>query len=146
MTDTTTLLVISGQGLPPYSSRGLSQTLEPIDQAKVLRRTINGQLIDLAPSQFRLYRTTISGADTDSPAFDAVEVGDQLTIDCLAELSFKTAGGSPSRPVVSGSSRTEGSYTLYRPQLTMIVTNKSQTTDENEAMVSWELELEEEGG
>lgn len=138
-----TLLVISGDGMPPYAVRGLTQTLEPIDAAKNLRRTVNGSLLDLSLSQFRKYRSEITCSDIDSPAFDALEIGDTVTVDCVSELAYKTSGGSPSRPVVTGSSRTSGDYTFYRPRLTMVVTGKSQETDEYGAAVSWTLELEE---
>lgn len=137
-----TLLVISGDGLPPFAARGITQTLEPINAAVNVRRTVNGGLVDLSPSQFKKYKTTIEGTDTDSPAFDAVDVGDTLTIDCVAELCYKT-GGSPQRTVVGDSSRTANGFTFYRPRLTVIVTNKSQQTDEAGAIVSWTLEAEE---
>lgn len=137
------LLVISGEGTPEYSVRGLTQTLEPIDAAKNLRRSVNGNLIDLSASQFKKYRSTISCEDVDSPAFDAIEIGDTVTVDCVAELAYKTSGGSPSRTVVPGSLRVSGDWTFYRPRLTMVVTGKSQETDEYGAAVSWTLELEE---
>lgn len=138
-----TLLVISGEGLPSYASRGLVQTLEPIDAAKNLRRTVNGSLIDLSLSQFRKYRSEISCSDGDSPAFDALDIGDTVTVDCVEELAYLTAGGSPSRTVVPGSSRVSGDHTFYRPRLTMVVTGKSQERDEYGARESWTMELEE---
>lgn len=138
-----TLLVISGDGMPPFSVRGITQALEPIEAARNLRRTINGSLIDLSAAQFKKYRSTISCEDMDSPAFDAVDIGDTITVSCIAELAYKTSGGSPSRTVVSGSSRTASGFTFYRPQLVMKVTGKSQETNEYEVVVSWTLELEE---
>lgn len=137
-----TLLVISGEGMPPYAVRGITQSLEPIEAATNLRRTVNGGLVDLSASQFKKYRSTISCADVNSPAFDAVEIGDAVLVDCVAELAYKAAG-SPSRPVVPGSSRTADGFVFYRPQLSMIVVGKSQETDEYGAEVSWTMELEE---
>jgi len=137
------VLTLSGMGVPPYSARGASQTLEPIQAAQQLRRTINGDLIDLSRPEFRKYRWTISCADQQPPAVDGVWPGRVVTVDCISELSYRTSGGAPSRPVVSGSSRTEGDYTLYRPSLTMRVVSFSQDTDEYGATVSWSLELEE---
>lgn len=137
-----TLLVISGDGMPPFSVRGVTQTLEPIEAAANLRRTVNGGLVDLSPSQFKKYKTTIEGTDTDSPAFDGIEVGDTLTIDCVAELCFKT-GGSAQRTVVGDSLRTANGFSFYRPRLTVLVTGKSQQTDEAGAVASWALEAEE---
>lgn len=138
-----TLFTISGHGVPPYAVRGITQTLEPIDAAKNLRRTINGALVDLSAPQFKKYRSEISCTDIQSPAFDAIEIGDTLVIGCAEELGYLTAGGSPSRSAVSGSSRVAGSYTYYRPELTMVVIGKSQSFDEYGARESWTLELEE---
>ena len=137
------VLTLSGPGVPPYSARGASQTLEPISASQQLRRTINGSLVDLSRSEFRKYRSTISCADQQPPAVDGVWPGQQITVGCISELSYKTSGGSPARSVVSGSSRVEGSYTFYRPSLIMRVVSFSQQTDEYGASVSWSLELEE---
>ena len=136
-------LTLSGIGVPPYSVRGATQTLQPIDATQQLRRTINGALVDLSRAEFRKYRSTIICTDQQPPAVDGVWPGQIVTVGCISELSYKTAGGSPSRPVVSGSSRTEGDYTVYRAQLTMRVVSFSQDTDEYGASVSWSLELEE---
>lgn len=139
-----TLLVVSGDGMPPYSVRGITQTLEPIDAAKNLRRTVNGVLVDLSATQFKKYKSTITCTDVQSPAFDAIEVGDTLTVDCVAELSYLTASSpasGPARTVVA--TRTEGAYTFYRPRLTMVITSKQQSTNEYGAEISWTLELEE---
>jgi hypothetical protein len=138
-----TLLGISGPGISPYSARGLSQTLEPIDAAKNMRRTINGTLLDVSAEQFRKYRSTISCNDQNTPALDGIWPGMTLTVDCVATLSYKTGGGAPSRSVVPGSSYAQGTFTIYRPRLTMIVSNYSVQEDEYGAAVSWSLDLEE---
>lgn len=136
-----TLLVLSPEGVPPYSARGLTQTLTPIQAAANYRRTVNGNLMDLSLAQFRKYASTISCEDQESPAMDAVPIGAVVVVDCVAELAYLTAGGAPARTVVA--SRTSGLHTLYRPRLTMMVTAKSQETNEWGAAVSWSLELEE---
>lgn len=138
-----TLLVLSSIGVPPYSARGLTQTLEPIDAAANLKRTINGALIDLSVPELRKYRSTISGADVDSPAFDQAWPGLQVVVDCIAELSYLTNSESPNRPVVAGSSRVSGDFTFYRPQLTMRVVRFAISDDEWMRESSWTLELEE---
>lgn len=138
-----TLFSISGPGITPYSARGLTQTLIPIEASKQIGRTINGVLVDLSDTQFRKYHSTVQCSDQRVPAFDGVFPGDQLTVDCIVELAYKTSGGSPTRAVVSGSSRVEGSYTFYRPQLTMLVISYSVDVNEWGATVSWTLELEE---
>ena len=137
-----TLLVLSGIGVPDYSARGLSQTLEPIEASASLRRTINGTLKDLSFAQFRKYKSTISCQDQEPPAVDGVWPGHVVTVDCVAELSYP-AGGSPARAVVAGSARTEGAFVFYRPQLEMLVTSFSVNRDEYGAAVQWQMDLEE---
>ncbi len=136
-----TLLVLSGPGVAPYSARGLTQTLVPVAASGNNRRSINGELKDLSQAQFRKYESVISCADHIAPALDGIWPGQVLTVDCVAELAYKTAGGSPGRTVVA--TRTEGAYTYYRPRLTMIVRNHSQQEDEYGRVVQWALELEE---
>ncbi len=140
--DGNTWLVLSSMGVPLYSARGLSQTLEPIDGSKSMRRSINGILTDVSHDQFRKYKSKISCTDQRSPAFDGIWPGMTVIVDCIAYLSYPTTG-SPQRTVVAGSSFTEGNFIFYRPQLTMMVTANSAQTDEWDASVPWELELEE---
>src|SRR4051812_38576820 len=96
-----TLLVLSRIGIPDYSARRLTRTLQPIEAANSLRRTINGGLKDLSFAQFRKYKSSISCRDQEPPAIDGVRPGHVVTVECVAELSYPT-GGSPARPVVSG--------------------------------------------
>lgn len=106
--------MLSGIGIPDYSARGLTQTLEPIEAAASLRRTINGALKDLSFAQFRKYKSTISCQDQEPPALDGVWPGRVVTVDCVAQLSYPV-DGSPARPMVAGSGRTEGAFAIYRP-------------------------------
>ena len=137
-----TLLVLTGIGIPDYSARGLTQTLEPIEAALSQRRTVNGGLKDLSFAQFRKYKSSISCRDQEPPAVDGVWPGRVVTIDCVVELSY-LAGGSPTRPVVSGSTRTQSGFVFYRPQLQMLVTGFSTNRDEYGADVQWQMDLEE---
>lgn len=137
-----TLLVLSGIGIPDYSARGLTQTLEPIEAAVSLRRTINGGLVDLSFAQFRKYKSTISCQDQEPPAIDGIWPGHVVTVGCVAELSYPS-GGSPARPAISGSTRTMGAFVFYRPQLQMRVTAFSVNRDEYGAAVQWQMDLEE---
>lgn len=142
MTDT--VLELSGIGIAPYSTRGATQSLDPIGSASAtIYRDVNGVLRTVAGSSFQKYKTTISCQDQLPAALDGVWPGKLVTVKCIQELSYLTAGGSPSRTVVSGSSRTEGSFTFYRPQLDMMVTGFSVQTDEWGAEVSWRMDLEE---
>lgn len=144
MADTdSTVLRLSGVGVPEFSARGLSQTLEPIDAAGMLRRTINGGLVDLSVANFRKYRSTITGNDQLSPGLNGIWPGMTVTVDCIAELAYLTSGGTAAKTVVSGSSRVEGAWTYYRPQLTMLVTGFSIDHDEWGAACGWSLALEE---
>ena len=137
-----TLLVLSVMGVPLYSARGLSQTLEPIDASKNMRRSINGILTDVAHTQFRKYQSKITCTDTRVPAADGIWPGMTIVVDCVAYLSY-LAGGTPQRTVVPGSSFDEGGYTFYRPRLTMMVTAITAQVDEWAATVPWEIDLEE---
>lgn len=140
-----TELVISGDGMPPTAVRGITESLE------------------ISNPQFDKYTLTISCADKNAPAFDALRVGNWrrtvngglvdlsgngsiVIVQCMSELAYKAAGSpasGPNRPVVSGSSRTVDGYVFYRPELTMGLVSKSQETDEYGAVCSWQLELEE---
>lgn len=150
-----TVLTLSGVGVPPYSARGLTQSLAPIGASQQMRRTINGNLRDFSQSQFRKYGSTISGDDQQPPACDGVWPGRIVTVGCIVELAVQgvepeTETGSDSeapfvfgRPAVAGSVRTESGFTFYRPVLTMMVTGFNQGRREWEAGVSWSLDLEE---
>lgn len=138
-----TLLVLSVGGVPLYSARDLEQTLEPIKAASVQKRTINGVLVDVSVNKFHKYQSQIRCSDVEAPALDGIYPGLTMVVDCVSELVFKTSGGSPSRPVVPGSTRTAGAYTIYRPRLTMMVTGLQQRLGEYEHETRWELELEE---
>lgn len=139
-----TLLELVGPGVPPYSARGLKQSLEPIGQSAQLYRTINGVLHDLSDANFRKYRSTITGDDQTPPAVDGVWPGQQITVKCISELcEATTSPDSLGRTAVSGSVRYESNFTFYRPELTMRVVAFNFETDEYGAIVSWAMELEE---
>lgn len=138
-----TLLELSGIGVPPYATRGATQSLTPIQQAASMQRTVNGDLDDLGLDQFRKFSSVISCNDQLAPACDGVWPGQEITVNCVQELCYKTSGGAPSRTVVSGSSRVEGAFTYYRPQLVMRVMTFSLSTDEWNAQVGWTMTLEE---
>ena len=139
-----TVLRMIGVGVPPYSARGLRQTIAPIDQSSSLRRTVNGSLKDISFSGFRKYKTTISGTDQRPPNFDGSWPGKIVTIDCIAELSYTPdEGQSRQRPAVPGSEHTEGAHTVYRPRLECRIINFQQDHDEYDAAIGWTLDAEE---
>ncbi len=142
----TTVLVLSGIGVPEYSVRGsVKQTLEPISMLTgddMIWRTVNGELISTVPEQMLKYRSEISAEDVDPPAFDGLWPGQEITVDCIKELGF-AAGGTPGRPVVPDSARLVGDFTFYRPQLIMKVREWNMQRNEYADTVSWSLTLEE---
>lgn len=157
MTQETSLLTITplsgedGLTLPPYSARGLNQTLSLITGAggeggdalgKTIRRSINGGLINLFPSQFRKYVSTITCNDVETPAIDPAYIGQSVIVECCFELSYPS-GGTPQRTEVSGSSRVEGDFVFYRPVLLMMVTAVNFQFDEFGAAYAWTAQLAE---
>jgi len=137
-----TVLIISPIGVPPYSARGIVEELSLISGAVNLRRTINGELLNFSASQFNKYKLSWSCDDMDSPALNVVP-GEVVTVSCITELSYLTVGGSPARPVVSGSSRVSGDFTFYRPVLTIRLGEFQVMTDEWGKDVSWRRDGEE---
>lgn len=133
-----TLLILTNMGVPFYSARGLSQTLTPIKESEVQDRTINGTLKDLSYSQFRKYSSVISCTDMATPAIDGIWPGQQVIISCVCELAYPV-GGTPQRPVVSGSSRTDNGFVFYRPILTMMLGSWQDQIAEWSADYQWQL-------
>lgn len=150
-----TILRLTGVGVPPYSARGLTQTLSQIDAAVVLRRTLNGELKDVSSSQFRKYQSTISGADVAPPAVDGVWPGHAISVDCIPELAVLDPASATTtesttefeavlgRPHVPGSMRRADGFIYYRPRLTFKVRGFTLSADEWTAGVTWSLDLEE---
>jgi hypothetical protein len=145
--DNLTELRLDPIGVPPYSARNITQTLEPIDGAAQLARTVNGTLIDLADGTYRKYKSNISCTDQQSPALSGIWPGMVLTVDCVVELCYLTATGSPERDVAGTTddpgTRVEGDFTFYRPRLTMRVVGYRKSLVEWDADVAWSLDLEE---
>jgi len=139
-------IAAAAPGINPFSARALTGTLSPIAAAKgddKLARTVNGTLIDLSAPQMRKFRLEVSGNDQAPPALDGLWVGMPVHVACHVELAYLTAGGGPERSPVLGSERTEGDYTYYRPQFTMLVVEHQQDREEWGAAVTWSLALEE---
>lgn len=138
-----TVLVMSLVGLPPGSARGVKQSIKMIPGAAQFRRTINYTLVNTAPPAAQLFATEISCDDLNVPCLNSITIGTELVLDCVAELTWKTVGGSPSRPIVDGSTYTVGEFTVGRPRLNVTVTDFQYDTDETEAKVGWRLTAEE---
>ena len=140
--DNDTDLVIVGLGIPRWAARGLTQTLTPIEQARQVTRDINGRSMNLGQVQFQKYATTITCTDQRTPAFDGIWPGEEVVMDCIAELCYPLYG-TPQRAVVEGSERQEGEYIFYRPILQMVFLGFNTSTPEWEGRVTWQMEFEE---
>ena len=139
-------LAAAAPGVNPYSARGLQGTLSPIAAAEgldKLARTVNGGLIDISAPQMRKYKLEASGNDNAPPALDGLWVGMVVTVNSHVELAYLTATGLSGRTPVSGSVRTEGAFTYYCPQFTMMVVEYQVAREEWEQVVRWSLSLEE---
>jgi hypothetical protein len=136
-------LVLDPIGVVPYSARGLDQTVAPIAQSAVMKRTVLGDLDNVASEVFQLYKSTITCDDLNVPGLDGIFAGTTVTVDCIFELSYKTSGGSASRTVITGSSRTEGAFTFYRPRLVMKIVDFNYRKSDWGVNVGWQMDLEE---
>lgn len=137
----TTLLTLSGDGVPPYSARGARQTLEPIALAISLHRDVNGNMINMAPPQMQKYKSEISCNDQQAPAFNGLMPGAPITVNTIVELSYLTATSTPAR-MVAGSFQ-DGAYTFYQMILSCVLMHFSVDKDEWGATTGWKLDLEE---
>ena len=155
-----TLLVLtplSGYNTPiltPYSVRGITQTLEPITgttsgsnvMGTLVRRSVNGNLVDLTYPWFRKYASTVTCRDQETPCLDGTWLGEIVQVDCACELSYPM-GGTPQRPEMSGSSRTEvnaaGTIVFYRPQLVMMIVGINNSFSEWDAEYQWSISMQE---
>lgn len=148
-----TILRLAGVGVPPYSARGLTQTLQPIDAATSQRRTVNGALRDVSSSQFHKYASTISGADVAPPAIDGQWPGVTISVDCIPELAVLDPSPTTEstteeealfdKPHVPGSIRRADGFLFYRPRLTFMVRGFNLSAEEWTVGVTWTLDLEE---
>lgn len=169
-TDLSLEIIGRGNGLAPFSARGCTQTLAPLSQDGVLRRTINGILVSVGSSSHRKFQSTISCKDKAPPAFNGVWKGTLLKVGCIQSLTQMVPSNTqkvqlereaisvhlhePSGrvwPVEKGQERWvvlppqfPGGFLTYHPLLTMMVKNYFLETDEWGASVGWMLELEEE--
>jgi len=105
---------------------------------------MNGKLMDISNTSFRRYRSEVSCTDFRPPALDSLYLGLPVVVDCVPELSYRT-GDTPTRSVVSGSNRSEGSYHFYRPSLNMWIIGFTHSKDEYGATVPWTITMEEDG-
>jgi hypothetical protein len=119
-----TLLAIDGIDFSQYAVRGITMTLEPIDQAKNVARDCRGALADISLAQFRQFKVSISCTDHEAPELTDVWPGMDITIDCIPGLGAANSAGDV---------------------LTILakVTAWNTSRDEWAAEVAWQLEAEQ---
>lgn len=75
---TLTKLRLSGVTFPPRSDTDISATLRLIDAASDIRRTVNGDAVNVARSAFRKYAVSLSGSDMHFPGISHLNPGDYV--------------------------------------------------------------------
>jgi hypothetical protein len=132
--------------LTPYSARGATQTLDVIfggaALGSLIQRDVNANLIDMTNPAFRKYQSIITCRDSETPGLDAAWLGAKVTIACAVELAYPV-GGSPSRPPVPGSTRTQGNTAFYRPLLAMMIYDVKNSFDEYACRYSYTIASQE---
>ena len=119
-----TLLAIDGIDFSQYAVRGITMTLEPIDQAAALARDCRGALADISVAQFRQYKVSITCTDHEAPELTDIWPGMDVTITCIPGLGAANSSGDV---------------------LTILakVTTWNTSRDEWAAEVAWQLEAEQ---
>jgi hypothetical protein len=119
-----TLLAIDGITFPDAATRGITMTLEPINQAAHLARDCRGILVDISLAQFRQYKVTITCNEHEAPELTDIWPGKDITITCIPGL---------------GVSNTTHDALIIVAKVTAWNTSR----DEWAAQVQWQLEAEQ---
>ena len=119
-----TLLSIDAIDFTDPAVRGITMTLEPIDQAKNVARDCRGALVDISVAQFRQYKVTVTCTDHEAPELTGIWPGQDVTITCIPGLGASNGAGDV---------------------LTILakVTTFNTSRDEWAAEVQWKLEAEQ---
>jgi hypothetical protein len=119
-----TLLAIDNIDFSQYAVRGITMTLEPIQQAASLARDCRGDLADISLAQFRQYKVTVTCTDHEAPELTNVWPGQDVTITCIPGL---------------GAANTTGDVLTILAKVTAWNTSR----DEWAAEVAWQLQAEQ---
>lgn len=119
-----TLLQIDAISFSDYAVRGITMTLEPIEQAKNVARDCRGDLADISVAQFRQFKITIVCTEHEAPELTDVWPGKDITITCIPGL---------------GAANTTGDVLIILAKVTKWNTSR----DEWAAEVAWQLEAEQ---
>lgn len=87
-------LEISGIAFPPGSDRFISVSVQAIGEAADMRRTVNGQLVNVARSAFRKHAVSISCSDQRPPGLAEIWPGHY--VECIAPAPHILSLHSPS--------------------------------------------------
>src|SRR5580765_7747076 len=119
-----TLLSIDAIDFSQWAVRGITMTLEPIEQATALARDCRGILADISLAQFRMYKVTIECTDHEAPELTGIWPGQDVTIVCIPGLGVPNS--------------TDGQMTILAK-----VTRWSTSREEWMAETAWSLEAEQ---
>ena len=119
-----TLLSIDDITFPDAATRGITMTLEPIDQAANMARDCRGQLADISLEQFRQHKVTITCRDHEAPELTGVWPGQDITITCIPGL---------------GVANTTGDVLIILAKVTAWNTSREEWAAE----LAWQLEAEQ---
>lgn len=163
-----TLLTLGDIVIPVGAGRGITQTLQPIDNGDV-RRTVNGTLIDLTRVENRKFESQIRCSDMATPAIAELWKGQTLLVDCIQVLNQNINPASTSATLIrdpvansifgfdSSGVKSEPTSVIgrdvifasnvvhieFRPVLDMMILATSVNTDEYAAEEGWSIDLEE---
>lgn len=154
--------------IPIGAGRGITQNISLVDNGE-LRRTVNGDLIDLTRDENRKYVSNISASDQKTPSLAGLWKGMQLVVESVAiirqlvnpaaltaTLVRDYVAGTVFGRDINGVKITPTSVVgllatfpsnvvmvEFCPKLTMLIADISIDTDEYEATQSWDISLEE---
>lgn len=159
-------LTLSIGGFPPFSSRGCTQLLEPIETAES-HRTVNGELVSTGSPAHHKYKTCIKSSDKLPLALDSLWKGQSVEVGCMQWLWQKSdsleltldrkpvegsviAIGANREPIAVLGIKDQkikivsAGFVGYRPILQMKIIDFGYSTEEwGKGEVSWFLKLEE---
>jgi len=121
-----TLLAIDAIDFSDYAVRGITMTLEPIDQSKALVRDCLGHLVDISLFQFKQFKVTITCTDNEAPVLTGIWPGQDVTITCIPGMGAHNSTGDV---LIIGAK----------------VTSWNTSRKEWDAEIAWQLEAEQRG-
>jgi len=168
---TETNLVLGNLIIPLGAGREITQTLQPISNGDI-RRTVNGDLIDLTRIENRKFESSISTTDQASPTLAGIWKGTQLIVECISPLyelvdPILATHTIIRNPVISSIQGYDAantkvvlisatgignrdllfvspvSFIMFRPILTMLVLGIQFNRDEYAAEEGWTIDMEE---